>query len=321
MNSFNEIIFLAIPFPSDIGPFDREEDFDKFYLIQKELADLSGCLSIPLFGRNETHLQFLWLQDDSLIKQIEDKYQVPFNNDWQYLAIYCDNPCDPDLLIKYLTDLVVLINICYPGIIGIKDSWHMRNGVVEHIYPLGKLDTMSIQFAVLYARKLDWPRLEDIKIVDAWEWYMHQEDYLEQEGFENDICTRAMNAYARMLDLPENDVYMQIVWSMIGIETLYKRGRNNGKRQFVENVPKILGQYDGFEKEFDLMYEFRSRFIHGGVDFPGLCLLGDANLKYGQIDSDQERTLSFAASILIASLQQIIKGNWRVVLFPKEPKS
>jgi hypothetical protein len=60
------------------------------------------------------------------------------------------------------------------------------------------------------------------------------------------------------------------------------------------------------------MYEFRSRFIHGDLDFPGLYTLGDASPGIEKYNAAQEETVSYAIAILIASLQEIIKGNWQL---------
>jgi hypothetical protein len=60
------------------------------------------------------------------------------------------------------------------------------------------------------------------------------------------------------------------------------------------------------------MYEFRSRFIHGDMDFPGIYHLGDASPGYEKYYDDQIETVDFAVAILLASLQQIIMGNWNV---------
>jgi hypothetical protein len=293
----------------------------------KEFNDLSGALTFPLYGVGEDRPKIWWLQDRALIQQLDDIYQIPIRKDCEHLVICLETPYNVKegeesqlpVLVKHITNLLVLTNICHPGMIGLEASGSKTNGVIGCPNPIPKMDSISIQSAILYAQQLSWPQIEDIKIADAWEWYLHQEDYLEQEGFENDICTRALNAYARMFECPSLDVSMHLVWAMVGIEALYEQGKFDVMHQVRENIPQILGLYDGFKKEFNRMYESRSRFIHGDVDFPGLFVLGDAHPKYEQLDSDLDRTVSFAASILIASLQQIIKGKWPKIGFPPEP--
>jgi hypothetical protein len=318
------IISLAIPYPCDLGPMDRDEDFDKFFSMLNELHDLSGTLTFPFSGLGDCRPMILWLQDKSLIQQLDAIYQIPIHKECEHLVICLETPNTKNedsesqllFMVKYITNLLVLTNICHPGMVGLEASGSKTNGIIGYPNPIPKMDSISIQSGLLYAQKLSWPQIEDLKIADAWEWYLNQENFLEQEGFENDICTRALNAYARMFECPTQDVSMHLVWSMVGIEALYEQGKFDVMQQVRENIPQILGQYVGFKKEFNRMYESRSRFIHGDVDIPGLFVLGDAHPKYGQLDSDLDRTVSFAASILIASLQQIIKGNWPKVGFP-----
>jgi hypothetical protein len=73
-----------------------------------------------------------------------------------------------------------------------------------------------------------------------------------------------------------------------------------------------LGENTKFKKEFNKLYEFRSRFIHGDLDFPGRYTLGDANPELEKYELAQEKTVSFAVAILIASFQEIIRGTWQI---------
>ena len=318
------VISIEIPYPYEYGPFERKEDFAKFMDVMDEFNELSGTISFPIYGMSDFKPLFICIEDISFLPMLDGIYQVPSGKDCVHLVFFLKALDDEqvnsstyiDLMLKYITDLLILANICHPGMVGVGANGYLVDGEPGYPNMIPKMDNYWIQTAILNAQDLKWPQMEDLKISDAWEWYLHQEDYLIQEGFEGDICTRALNAFARLFEETHTEVPSHLVWSMIGIEALYERGKVDVMRQVRENIPQILGQYADFKKEFDRMYEFRSRFIHGDMDIPALYFFGDGNPRFEQLFWDLDRTISFSSSILIASLQHIIKGNWPTFGFP-----
>jgi len=321
MNLSQITVHLTVPYPCvldfDDDPFYR----DIFFASLEEMVSCSRSIKIPFFNLGSFSPEIRWVHNEIEIKQIENDYPTDNPNPCEHLVFSIEVPYEEEenaeswireIVKKRISDLFILANLCRSGLIELESSYLLENGIFEDSSPLPKMDGMSVQFALRYSKQMNWPHLDILKLEDAWRWHLQREPYLEMEGFENDSISRAINAFSRLFEAPTLDVTMHLVWAMVGIEALYVRGKKDVMKQVREKVPTILGENDSFKKEFNKMYEFRSRFIHGDLDFPGLYTLGDANPELEKYESAQQETVSFAIAILIASLQEIIKGNWQV---------
>ena len=58
------------------------------------------------------------------------------------------------------------------------------------------------------------------------------------------------------------------------------------------------------------MYDFRSRFVHGDLDFPGLCLIGDVRDTVAGFDDELVDAIAVAVALLAGSIQEVIRRDW-----------
>ena len=58
------------------------------------------------------------------------------------------------------------------------------------------------------------------------------------------------------------------------------------------------------------MYNYRSRFIHGEIPFPNYFSEADATPEYEKFFEKTEECVDIATSILLASLQELIRRKW-----------
>ena len=318
MNLTQVSVHLAISVPLITSLDDDPFYYDRFLLTLKELEDNSGIYEFPLFDLGTFNPEIKWGKSKSKRNQIEDIFPYASKSEYQHLLISIEVPYEVEekadfwireIVIKRISDLLILTNLCRSGLIELKESELIHNGKLLEYSPIPKMDGLSVQLAHQYSRQIKWPCFRTLKLINSWRWLIQRKAYLESEGFEKDPTSRALNAFSRLLESPTIDHAMHLVWAMVGIEALYVRGRPNVMQQVRNNVPKVLGNYELFKKEFDKMYDFRSRFIHGDLDFPGLYQLGDASSELAQYEVDLEKTVSFAVSILTGSLQEIISGK------------
>lgn len=321
MNLSQITVHLAIPYPfiveSDNDPFYR----NNFLASLEEMVSYSGSIKFPFFNLGEYSPEISWVHNELEINQIENNYPTNSPSTCEHLVFFIEVPFEEEenaeswireMVKKRISDLFILANLCHPGLIELASSYLLHNGNLEDNSPLPKMDGMSVQFALKYSKKMNWPHLHILELVDAWRWHLQRKPYLEMEGFENDPTSRAINAFSRLFEAPTIDVTLHLVWAMVGIEALYNRSNEPVKQQIRDQIQIRLGENTEFLKEFYKMYKFRSRFIHGALDFPGLYTLGDASPGIEKYYLAQEETVSFAIAILIASLQEIITGNWQV---------
>lgn len=168
---------------------------------------------------------------------------------------------------------------------------------------------------VEFAGEKTWPRIEILSIKQVWEW-MCSFDPLSESLGKSEIG-RALNALSYLLsDKPiDGRDLVDLMWAMIGLEALYGRGTSDLTYQLVEKAGVLLGQSAGFEKSVKEMYRFRSLFVHGKAPFPGAFFTSDGMPEHERHSNEASDASFLASAVLITSLQQIAKHNWKSLSF------
>lgn len=139
-----------------------------------------------------------------------------------------------------------------------------------------------IHFSVAYSRKIGWPALENVPIKHIWEWFFDHTRSVD--GISQSKVGRALNAYSylfheSLLGFNPEDLF----WALLGIEALYAEGALGIQSQVDKKTQLVLGKRKEHKKIFGKMYSFRSRFIHGDLDFANrevLNLMDEPVSKY-----------------------------------------
>ena len=108
---------------------------------------------------------------------------------------------------------------------------------------------------------------------------------------------------------------MQLFWALVGLEALYVHGKAELAQQVREKSQVLLGKQVTFKKRITQMYDFRSRFLHGDLDFPGLCLVGDARETVARFDSELLEAIAMAVAVLVGTIQEVIRRDWAGLRF------
>jgi hypothetical protein len=103
---------------------------------------------------------------------------------------------------------------------------------------------------------------------------------------------------------------MQLLWALVGLEALYVHGKSELAQQVRDKAQAFLGAQEKFKKAVTKMYDFRSRFVHGDLDFPGLCLIGDARKTVERFDDELRDATAVAVAMLVGTLQEVIRRDW-----------
>lgn len=168
---------------------------------------------------------------------------------------------------------------------------------------------------VEFAGKKSWPKIETLPTKDVWRWMCSFDPLAGNLG--KTAVARALNAATYLLarKAGEGNDLIDLMWSMVGLESLYGRGTADLTYQLVEKTKVLLGQSDGFEKSVKEMYRFRSLFIHGKAPFPGALFTWDGMPEYDRYADESSDAAFLASAVLIASLQQLVKRNWKAISF------
>jgi hypothetical protein len=168
---------------------------------------------------------------------------------------------------------------------------------------------------VEFAGEKAWPKIECLPIKQVWQWMCCFDPLADNLG-QSEIG-RAVNALTYLLsEKPiEGSELVDLMWAIIGLEALYGRGTSDLTYQLVEKAGVLLGQSTGFKKSVKQMYGFRSLFIHGKAAFPSALFTSDAMPDYERHLNEATDAFYLAAAVLVASLQQIAKRNWKNLSF------
>jgi hypothetical protein len=123
------------------------------------------------------------------------------------------------------------------------------------------------------------------------------------------LC-RAFNAFSYLFIDPLDDQSVLLFWSLIGIEALYVSPSAKIMEQVRERSELLLGPVTAFKKKLSRMYDFRSKFIHGALPFPGKFFTQNARPEYKQFADEVNEASMLAQAILTATLQEMVIRDW-----------
>lgn len=149
-----------------------------------------------------------------------------------------------------------------------------------------------------------WPPLPGVSVYDAYHWIGSITGI--ERGEPKGSAGRAVSAISRILmtSSTTQDDPADLMWCMVGLEALYGEGQTHLRQQLVEKTRIVLGSPDTYKKAVGKMYDFRSRFIHGDVDFP----VGHSTSELDGTGFIEEVASSaeLALAVLVATVQQLI---------------
>lgn len=223
------------------------------------------------------------------------------------------------LLEKRVYDLLLAVNIARPGALELGQGTIVLNDD-ERREPGHQLGEMGkghlLQGAWRLSRSLMWPEMKTLGIRSVWEWANRQEGF--SQGFGGGPIGRALNAFARRFGSNAQDDATNLFWALVGIEALYTEGQGSLQQQVNEKSQAFLGKMTQYKKKINRMYDFRSRFVHGDLDFSGKLVVDDAGEDHQKHSQELRETVIFAEAILVATLQRLAERNWKGVRFPRE---
>jgi hypothetical protein len=221
-----------------------------------------------------------------------------------------------------VTSIFVASQIAQPGVLR---TYELEIWVGKRFLKTTEGVFGSFPEIVEFAGEKAWPNIESLSIQQVWQWMCFFDPLSDNLG-QSEIG-RALNALTYLLsEKPiEGRELVDLMWAMIGLEALYGRGTSDLTYQLVEKARVLLGQTAGFQKSVKEMYRFRSLFIHGKAPFPGAFFASDAMPEYERHINEASDASFLAAAVLVASLQQVAKRNWKSLSFslvvdePREP--
>lgn len=169
---------------------------------------------------------------------------------------------------------------------------------VQEVHPT------DIEYVRAIATECGWPSIEDIPFETAIQWLRGVPGL--EDGKPAGPVGRAIAALSYMIGCSaEVAPPLALMLSMLALEALYTSGTEGIRRELFGKVEALLGL--PIKKVlYGKLYDYRSRFIHGNMDFP---VAYAPSIVEHEFSKDARRHAGIAAAILISTLQDMIKRN------------
>lgn len=172
------------------------------------------------------------------------------------------------------------------------------------------------------AERRGWPSFHDRSVEQVVRWLRRVPGYRERHT--DTSLGRALAAASHLLAGPASGRTLDLVWALLGLEALYARGNAALQQQLIDKTEAYLGARTSHKREFSGMYDFRSRFIHGDVNF---VFAHDVNLgtrEHERFSNALAASEEVAIALLFATLQKMcsesrVELQFRVEVVPPEP--
>lgn len=196
-------------------------------------------------------------------------------------------------------NFMIAVNIAYPGLLEVNTIKFYINKMFRNSR---KNTTSTLLVSVNEARIDNWPKMNVIKIDRVWNWLKQRKGFMQ--GMSTNAIERALSAFSYIYN---SSSYEDLFYAMIGIEAIYVRNKEGILQQIKEKTKAIFGEPPDYMKRLKHMYNVRSRFIHGELNFPLYYrteIQTEEFLKFS--DEEYWDSRNFAQAILVASIQQHI---------------
>lgn len=169
-------------------------------------------------------------------------------------------------------------------------------------------------FAVEASQRLGWPPFFKAEFLHGWNWLRGTNALIDGIGVGR--VGRALCAVSHLTtpDLRSTSS-IGLVWILLGLEALYSKGNVGLKEQLLGKSEALLGPRTENKKGFGIVYDFRSRFLHGDVDLPLRFTEFDAVQKYEDFHAELSRNEDLALAVLLSTLQWMVSRNATELVF------
>jgi hypothetical protein len=209
----------------------------------------------------------------------------------------------------YLHDVFLMMSIASPG----SCSFYSLSAIpkpTRAFHDELSLSDHSFEAADLWGREGKWPAPSQVPLKAVRDWY-----YGNRTDFAQVPHNRMEKVLFALLHIAKIELSpTTIVWLFYALESLYDTKPGENYRSLLNRISSLLCPSDREEKllrkNLRKLYDLRSSIVHGG--FQVVHPLRDDYLDSG-VQDEFEQILGpcdFGFSVIIASLQELIRREW-----------
>jgi hypothetical protein len=153
-----------------------------------------------------------------------------------------------------------------------------------------------------HAMDMKWPRIPALALDETIQWFTSSG--IHPDARSKNTIHRAINAWSyQFTHLHERETSI-LFWTMLGIEALMANGSNNISVQIQAKTSILFGEPKEYSKKLSKLYNYRSRLVHGELNF-----VAKFSLDLEKPFMEYSDYLDFASSILLALIRTLIKSD------------
>ncbi len=222
---------------------------------------------------------------------------------------------------KRVNDLWIALILCSAGAIQARNKGVIRmDNEIQRIGDSFVLETNryvhSISSVVMEALEREWPKPLTLDLDVTWNWLLNFKD--EIDFISKTKIGRAINALTHVIQYSGDISPEGIFWAAIGIESLYTESSNNVLDQIDTKSQLFLGERKSYLRVFKEFYDYRSRLLHGDINFPSNHYLMEEGDDFDLFIKNQLQKSSVAISVLFCTLQKMIDKDLGGLIFDKK---
>ena len=273
---------------------------DKFVwdTIEFEISmDWSQLVSILIESEDETGRFYKEINGQlykqmSPIGEISIPIRISTNNDQEEMALRA-------YLHRYILDLFIVCNLSAPGLI---DFYNAKlDGDDDHT-PI-KLSNFSFGNALQNVEKNRVPFVDYVDVRQCFTWFRSLE--INTKVVASTSVEKALFSILHMVRMDDYDI-STVPWIFHALEAIYGTNAGRGFTDISEKVNFLLSveerQRKSLKKRLRELNDLRSSFIHGGYNVSHI-------MDHNSNDKIFE-TINFGMSLVISSLQCLMRNNW-----------
>lgn len=252
--------------------------------------------------------KYLFIGIDTILKfstsiEIQNTEQLEQKEDHYFSFEY--------LVENYVQHLIIYSNLAKPG------AFDTREGVIKIKEISGDITTKfkefpilenSLTYAVGLSNKYNWPPIKELPLKKSLDWL--RQHWSAVESISENKIQRALNAFSYLFHdnlLSVANSSGDLFHALIGIEAIYVNGNINIQEQVNQKSQILLGSRSNFKKVFSELYDYRSRYVHGQLNFINRFFVDDKeDIAIEQLLKIYKHS-AFAIAILVSSLQKHIE--------------
>ncbi|MDP5202486.1 HEPN domain-containing protein [Flavobacterium sp. DG2-3] len=290
---------------------DKKDEFLKILISEIPLLNNSNLESLILRNADDKqfkhvkNIKFKIINHDNRLASLYRKKIDNLNGDI-FLLINYDYPIKIDIfsleftIESLLKRLALILNLTYNFAIDFLQSVTFSED--DKFYCYSDIILSDLQLAYEHCEKIKWPKLERVDLDQTINSFAFNNYSLEAIS-KNDY-QRSINAFTHVFsDLFEKSSDI-LFWNMVGIEALLAKGNKDIQAQIKEKSILILGEPSEFKKKLGTLYSYRSKFVHGELNFPAKF-----SEDYDSFDDEYSDYKAFSTSIHLALLRELIRNK------------